>query len=104
VSTLDLVRIQRHILGLEKFTTPKQFIAADVNNDQRINVSDLVELRKVILGLQDGFRNNNSWLFFDERDILSKVSWPLNDFIQIDAGADYIDDLHFFGLKIGDVD
>ncbi|MDG2447977.1 MAG: dockerin type I domain-containing protein, partial [Saprospiraceae bacterium] len=51
VSTLDLVLIQKHILGLERLETPYKIIAADVNNDQSISAIDMIELRKVILNV-----------------------------------------------------
>jgi hypothetical protein len=62
VSTLDLVLIQRHILGVQEFTSPYQHIAADANNDGRVTATDLTELRKLILGVSDRFANA-SWRF-----------------------------------------
>ncbi|MBK6783686.1 MAG: hypothetical protein IPG79_07930 [Saprospiraceae bacterium] len=62
VSTLDLVLIQRHILNMAKLDSPYKVIAADVNNDAKINTIDLVELRKVILGTSEEF-TNKSWRF-----------------------------------------
>lgn len=46
VSTLDIIMIQRHILGSSKIISPYRLVAADVNNDDRISASDLVELKK----------------------------------------------------------
>jgi hypothetical protein len=45
VSTLDMVQIQKHLLGIVPFTDPYQFIAADVNNSQSVSTIDLVEIR-----------------------------------------------------------
>ncbi len=67
VSGLDLVLTQRHILGLKEFTSPYQWIAADVNRSRSINSLDLVEIRKIILGTRTQFPNNvPSWVFVDE--------------------------------------
>ncbi len=66
VSTLDLVMIQRHVLGLEKLTSPYKLIAADANKDGKVSASDLVELRKLILGTVSNFSNNKSWRFVDK--------------------------------------
>ncbi|MBK7609223.1 MAG: hypothetical protein IPI18_19490 [Saprospiraceae bacterium] len=63
VSTLDLVLIQKHILGTERFTSPYKIIAADADNDQNVSAIDLIELRKLILGLYDKLPNNTSWKF-----------------------------------------
>jgi hypothetical protein len=51
VSTLDLVRIQKHLLGVEPFTSPYQYIAADANNTQAVSAIDLVEIRRLLLGI-----------------------------------------------------
>ena len=53
ISTLDLVMIQRHILGIELLASPYSIIAADVNSSETIDGIDLVELRKLILGIYD---------------------------------------------------
>lgn len=60
VSTLDLVLIQRHILDLQRHDNVYKMIASDANNDGKITASDLVELRKLILGVTNTF-NNKSW-------------------------------------------
>jgi hypothetical protein len=51
VSTLDLIRIQKHLLGLTPFTSPYEFIAADANRSSSVTALDLIELRKLILGI-----------------------------------------------------
>src|SRR5687768_17373348 len=63
VTTLDLVKIQKHLLGLESFTSPYQFIAADANNSQGITAIDIIQLRKLILGYYTELPNNKSWRF-----------------------------------------
>ncbi|MBK8622321.1 MAG: T9SS type A sorting domain-containing protein [Saprospiraceae bacterium] len=67
ISGLDLILTQRHILGLKEFSSPYQWIAADVNRSRSINSLDLVEIRKIILGTRTQFPNNvPSWVFVDE--------------------------------------
>ncbi len=63
VSTLDLVLIQKHLLGLQQLDSPYKLIAADANNSQSVSALDLVEIRKLILGLYTEFPNNKSWRF-----------------------------------------
>lgn len=58
VSALDVVYIQRHILGLTELTQPEKLLAADVNSDGKITVHDLLATRKVILGIIYDFPNN----------------------------------------------
>jgi hypothetical protein len=66
LTTLDLLITQRHILGIETFTNPLQYLAADVNNDQKVTALDLVHMRKIILGIETHYRDNTSWIFLDE--------------------------------------
>jgi peroxiredoxin len=58
LNVADLVSIQRHILTISPFTNQNQMIAADVNGDGEIRVSDIVALRRVILQLNEDFPNN----------------------------------------------
>ena len=40
-----------HVLGQEVLDSPYKMIAADINNDKEISALDLIELRKLILGV-----------------------------------------------------
>ncbi len=61
VSTYDLVQISKHILGIIPLANAYQGIAADVNNSHTITGSDIVETRKLILGIYDSFPGVPSW-------------------------------------------
>ena len=65
VNTLDLLEIQRHILGLGSLDSEYKIIAADANKDGSISGQDLLELRKLILGIYNELPNNDSWRFID---------------------------------------
>ena len=67
VTTLDLVMIQKHILSLELLDSPYKHIAADINADKSISANDLLELRKMILGINENFESNTSWRFVDKK-------------------------------------
>ncbi len=106
VSTLDLVLIQRHILKLSTLDSPYKLIAADINDDDKISASDLVELRKVILGILPTFKNNTSWKTIDARHEFLEpedpflAGYPIIRYIPELYGRMYAD---FTGVKIGDV-
>jgi hypothetical protein len=105
VSTIDLVKIQRHILGIERLDSPYKMIAADVNGDQRINGQDLVELRKLILGIYTELPENASWMILNasqQLDIDNPWNYDLTRNIQ-DLSLDLMEE-DFIGVKIGDVD
>ncbi len=105
VSTLDLVLIQRHLLDITKFNSPYNVIAADVNNDGRITVSDISDLRKVILGVNGKFTNNTSWRFVDSKQSFTNINspWPLNESIFIHNFAHNMANQNLVGIKVGDV-
>lgn len=51
LNMLDVLRAQRHILGMEAMTGANQ-AATDVNGNQKIDVMDILLMQKDILGLQ----------------------------------------------------
>jgi len=80
VSTIDLVKIQRHILGLKKFTDPCSVWAADVTGDNKINGSDLIELRKFILGVTTALPSGHPELFLLDGKIAGELIFTGDDF------------------------
>jgi hypothetical protein len=106
VSTLDLVHIHRHILGLDPITSPYRLIASDINDSKSLTASDLTELRKMILGLQDTFHNNSAWRFVNSSYVFPDETSPWNYeeamlYEGLDANMMSSD---FIAVKIGDVD
>ena len=104
VSTLDLVLIQRHILGLEKLDSPFKMIAADINNDESISSLDLLELRKLVLGIYNELPENNSWRFVNPSSIINPANpWPVSEVRNIQDLSNNMMQENFTGVKIGDV-
>lgn len=106
VNTLDLIKIQRHILGLEPLNSPYKIIASDINNDERITPSDLLQLRKLILGIYTEFPKNDSWRFVDAAyEFADPVDpFPFEEGVSMaQMQADYAD-ADFIAVKVGDVD
>jgi hypothetical protein len=58
LATNDLILIQRHILGVVQLNDPYKVIAADMDYNGRVNITDLVILRKIILGSSSTMPNN----------------------------------------------
>lgn len=105
ISTLDLVMIQRHILGLKKLESPYKLIAADVNNSNSITAADLVELRKLVLGVQNEFSNNTSWRFIDAAYSFNDLNqpWLFKSNLQYSNLDQNMVKSDFIGVKVGDV-
>lgn len=102
VSAFDLLKIQKHLLGIDPFKTLTKLIASDINHNNVINAFDLVTLQKTLLGLQPNFPGNTSWRFgivpqnFNTSIIPNFIeSWSIES---LDKS---IDDLDFIGIKIG---
>ncbi len=105
VSTLDLVKIQRHILDLEHLDSPYKLLAADVNNSKTISSSDLTVLRKLILGINDKIENNTSWRFVPEDYVFSDPTYPFDydEKVLVDSIYEDIKGVNFIAVKVGDV-
>ena len=106
VSTLDILIIQRHILGANTFTSPYKVIAADVNNDELITAIDLITLRKLILGSINDLPNGQTpWRFPNEgqRFVDELRPFPYTESIDIYNLQGPMSDQDFVGVKIGDV-
>jgi hypothetical protein len=61
VDVYDLIRISRHILGIDELPKPYYWIAADANNSGTITTLDLIHIQRVILG--GSFSQVPSWRF-----------------------------------------
>ena len=105
INTIDLIKIQRHVLGLERFDSPYKLIAADVNDDNRINGLDLIQLRKMILGVFTEFPQNDSWLFVPESHTFEDESnpWDFETEVRIDDLLATNMEANFTAVKVGDV-
>lgn len=106
ISTLDLVLIQRHILAIKPFNSAYKVIAADVSNDGKVSASDLVALRKVILGIESTFPNGQSeWRFVDKSQTFTDIAkpFPFNEEFDFNNVSSTTNNVNFIGMKIGDV-
>ena len=105
VSTLDLVLIQKHILGITSLNSAYKLIAADVNDSQSVSAADLVEIRKLILGIYTELPNNDSWRFVDASASFGSDSqpWPFEEVITVQNLNHDMMNNNFVGIKVGDV-
>jgi len=105
VSTLDLIRIQQHIIGLQSFDDPYAIIAADVNKDQSVTAADILELRRLVLGQVDMLDATEAWMFVDATDVFFDPSnpWPHTESIAINNLRSSVLNGDFVGIKVGDV-
>jgi hypothetical protein len=105
VNVADMVVMQRHILGTAAFSSPYQYIAADINADGQITTADLIALQGYLLFRTDSFADNTSWRFIDAAYTFAPDD-PLQGLFPefISTGILRFDQasLDFIGVKIGD--
>lgn len=108
VSTVDLLLIQKHILGVKELDSPYKLIAADIDKNGVITTKDLIDLRRLILQVYTKFPSNTSWRFLDGS---YKFPNPKNPFCNTLPENLYYNKLNndmlglnIMGIKIGDVD
>jgi hypothetical protein len=106
VTTADIVKIQRYLLGKENLVGPYQHLAADVNMSGTITASDISDLRKVILGNRSSFSSDKSWRFIDKEYAFQNIDDPLSENIPDSRTirpfmAD--ETVNWTGVKLGDV-
>src|SRR5690606_15918070 len=86
---------------------PYAYIAADANNSGSITAIDILQLRKLILGLDDVLPHNTSWRFVDRAHIFPDPhnpwasAWPETYRIEPFAGS--MNEVDFNAVKIGDL-
>jgi hypothetical protein len=108
VDVYDLIKISKHILGISSLPT-YGLIAADINKSGSISTFDIVETRRLLLGVYAKFPNNNSWRFVDADYTFPNPQNPFQGtlpetiaIVNLQPDSTYAS--KFIGIKIGDVD
>ena len=106
VSTLDMVFINQHILGIKLLSSPYKIIAADANRSGSVSTLDQVFIRRVILGIDTAFNNNTSWRFIPEDfEFVDTLQPFIMEFPEEYLIEDFVSDtsINFVAIKVGDV-
>lgn len=111
ITAKDLILLQRAILNIENFEYPEQYIAADVNNNQMLDLSDLILIRKAILGLIDEFPDVPNWqLIRSNCNINLEQPWPSSSCFYHEEHYENTQEetfihphLDFTAIKMGDI-
>jgi hypothetical protein len=107
VSTLDMVLIQQHILGMQPLGSPYKIIAGDVNGSNSLTTLDLVDIKLMVLSLIEEFPNAPSWRFVDADYIFPNPENPWQEFfpevVSFNNLAQDEPAVDFVAVKMGDV-
>ena len=108
VSNEDLEILEAYVNGEYEFQSPYSFIAADINEDFRIDEEDIDILRDLIEGEEDEWPNERQWVFYNLEDMSRMTENPLYDDL---SQMVYIENIQnkshhhdFMGVLKGDLD
>ena len=107
ISTLDIILITKHILGVQKLGSPYKLIAADINRSSSITTLDVIMLRKIILGIDQTIPGGKIWRFIPNAHQFTQPEnpWlnPAVEFININNLSKEMIHQDFVAIKMGDV-
>ncbi len=109
ISALDLILLNRYLLGLYSSFDLRGIWAMDANADGKAKASDYIQILDVLLRKKDKF-DNDSWIaiskkynYHGQNDLKNELLKALRDTV-IMENNNSIDNVDFYALKIGDVD
>lgn len=106
VTTIDILLIQRHILGIQALNSPYKLLAADANFSGNVTAADLADIQRLLLGKTTGLSGGKAWRFVDAGHVFNDPADPFEadipDKITVTANAAEIKK-NFVGIKMGDV-
>lgn len=107
ISVADLVILQKHLLGQKSISNPYLLLAADVNGSGQINIADILEIRKLLLGHQYAFSKLPSWQFVQSgytfKNPLKPSAEPFPKEYVVPAAQGKQENLNFIAVKTGDL-
>jgi len=104
ITTLDVLLIQRHILGTLLLNSPYKIIAADVNLTATVTSADINLINALILANISEYPSGQFWSFIPDDYTFSSASNPF----PFPSSRNYpniteITNEDYFGVKLGDV-
>jgi len=105
LSTLDVIKIIQIIYEYDTDLSPYSYIAADVNQDQKIDLQDVIELIELLIGIEDEFEGSKSWIFVNDNQqfVNQEDPWPFVSKIDLENVSQDTLENNFIGVKLGDV-
>ena len=105
VTTFDIAKMSQHILDIEKFASPYQLIAADVDKSNEIDATDMLHTRRAILKITPSLPGGN-FRFIDKAYTFRNAANPFGeDFPEVVNIANLTTNTaaNFIAVKLGDV-
>ncbi len=106
ITTYDLILLGQHLLELNLLDSPYKLIAADVNESGSITASDMIQLRRLILNIDDELSAGRSWTFVDAAYVFPNLQNPFATTYPTAHNINNLTDAeiaNFIGVKLGDL-
>jgi len=110
VTTSDIALISRHILNVQPFQSIYQALAADVNGSNTITTLDIVDIRRLILGISDSLSGGvPSWRLVRpvaNPAVIANLETVRDTYQTVITGLSgdvTVPNRRFIGFKMGDV-
>ncbi len=107
LSTFDLLKLAKHINGINEFETVGELFAADANQDAEVDIQDLLTLRKLLLHHTTSLPNARAWRFIPTNLIsgmeVDDQLLEVEEYWDVDGLDQHHTDIDFTVIKIGDI-
>ncbi len=107
VTTADLIKIRKHILGIAYLDSPFKIISGDANLTNSVSTADIIRIQKCILGINPDFGEGGapSWRFipvgYQFTDPENPFSPAFPEIGTVNLTGDF-NSVNFTGFKVGD--
>jgi hypothetical protein len=107
VTTLDIALISKHLLGETELNSAYKIIAADVDKNGEVDATDMLHIRRFILGITSNLPAGSAWRFIDKAYAFRNATNPLGeDFpevVSLSSVPAGMNAANFMAVKLGDV-
>ena len=108
LSVLDLIVLKKHILGIQEFEKPEQYLAGDIDLSGNLSTRDIYEMQKLLVGAIDQWSHGQSWKFYAAGYKFPDPTNPwveaIPESIQLPDGINSAMHSDFVAVKLGDFD
>lgn len=103
VTTFDIQTIRRHLIEGRLLGSPINYLAADVNNNNKIDIQDMATIRNFILRRQSELPSG-TWRFVDKKYMFTNQNNPFDNNVPEHVNYKLTDNsADFIAIKKGDV-
>ena len=104
ITTLDILTIRRHVIGIATLSSPYAILAADVNGSSTVSTLDITLIRRLILGISTELPAGR-WKFVPSDHVFSSPSnpWTYPASRPFTPGSTSLTGQDFIAVRLGDV-